>query len=216
MQLSKISKSNSRKQPSEKKWYAGQRGLGIYLIISGAVGLIASFALSLERLASLVDPDRVALCDINPILNCGSIMESAQASLFGVPHSFLGIATFSVLISVGVVLLATTKLAQWFWQLLLIGSLFGFLSVQYLVYQSLFILNTLCPWCIVIWLAVAPLFFVVSAYLVRHNVLKFKFSALQITISFIAKHAFTIAALWFITVIYMIVVQFWFYWSTLL
>ena len=214
--MSKTNQVLKKKTTKSKNQSNGQQSYGWYLVATGGAGLIASFWLALERLASLADPDRVALCDINPILSCGSVMDSAQASLFGIPHSFLGIAIFSALITVGVVLLAGAKLSSWFWQALLLGSLVGFLSVQYLVYQSLFVLNTLCPWCMVIWVSVVPLLFLTSGYIAKHKLVSFQNSAIEKTVVFMSKHAFTITALWFIAVIYMIVVQFWHYWSTVI
>jgi uncharacterized membrane protein len=214
--MKKAKSTTSKKKAQPVNRLQSKNGYGLFLVGSGLVGLIASFSLALERLAGLADPDRVALCDINPILSCGSVMESAQASLFGIPHSFLGIAVFSALITIGVVLLAGAKFAEWFWQLLLAGSLVGFLSVQYLVYQSLFVLNTLCPWCMVIWVAVLPLLFITAGYVTKNKLITFSNAYLGKAVGFIGKHGFTIVALWFIAVIYMIVVQFWYYWSTVI
>lgn len=216
MKTAKKTKTSSKKKVAKDAQDSWHSNVAASFILIGVVGLIASFSLALERLASLIDPNRVALCDINPILSCGSVMSSTQASLLGIPHSFLGIAAFSALITVGIVLLAGAKLAQWFWGLLLLGSFIGFLSVQYLVYQSLFVLNTLCPWCMVVWLIVVPLFFIVTAYVTKYKLITFKSNFLNQSMSFIGRHAFTITVLWFIAVIYFIIVEFWSYWSLLL
>ncbi len=196
--------------------YDWRRALPIYLVIGGVVGLLASFSLSLEKLASLADPTRTALCDINPVLSCGSVMDSAQASLFGIPHSFIGIGLFSALITVGVLLLTGSKLAQWIWATLIGVSVLGFLAVQYLVYQSIFVLQALCPWCMVVWLIVVPIFFGVTAYVMRHKLLALENSAIRKSLSFINNHGGLLLTIWFIIVAYLIIVQFWFYWSTLL
>lgn len=196
--------------------YNWKRVLPLYLVIGGAFGLLASFSLSLEKLASLADPNRTALCDINPILNCGSVMDSAQASLFGIPHSFIGIGLFSALIAVGVVLLAGAKLAQWFWAVFIGTSFFGFLAVQYLVYQSIFVLQTLCPWCMVVWLITVPIFFGVTAFAMRHKSLTLNNKSVQRSLEFVNNHGALLLGIWFIIVLYLIIIQFWFYWSTLL
>ncbi len=199
-----------------KRAFAWERFLPTFLVISGGLGFIASLSLMLEKIASLEQPGRVPLCDINPILSCGSVMDSAQASLFGIPHSLLGVGIFAALMTLGIALIAGARLKPWFWNAVLGASLIGFISVQYLVYQSLFVIRALCPWCMVIWVAVVPIMFGVIAYGVRQQIFQFKQPAVQPTLRFIAKHNVTIIAVWFIIVVYMIIVQFWYYFSTLL
>lgn len=187
-----------------------------YMVFTGFVGLAASLSLAVERFAQLEDPDRVFLCDINPILSCSSVMVSEQASLFGVPHAFLGIAAFSALLTLGVLLLADARLKQWLWWCVLGAATAGFLGVQYLVYQSIFVLQTLCPWCIAIWLSVVPLFVGVVSYIHRRKLLKVKQSLFKKIIKFISQHGDGLLVVWFVLLLQLIVVQFWYFWSTLI
>ncbi|WP_390178943.1 vitamin K epoxide reductase family protein, partial [Microbacterium sp. MTN4-26] len=45
---------------------------------------------------------------------------------------------------------------------------FGF--VVWLIGQSIYVLGTLCPWCLVVWLTTLPLFFIVTARNLREGV----------------------------------------------
>lgn len=195
------------------KW---EESLPLYMIFTGLVGLSASLSLAVERFAQLENPDRVFLCDINPILSCSSVMVSEQASLFGIPHAFLGIAAFSALLTLGVLLLAGARLARWLWWCVVAAATGGFLGVQYLVYHSVFSLQTLCPWCVAIWLTVVPLFFGVIAYVQRHKLLKIKQKRSNRIFDFLSKHGDALLIVWYVALLQLIVVQFWYYWSTLI
>ncbi len=133
------------------------RTLGVLLTVLGAVGLGASAWLSIERYLTLLDPDRVATCSINVFLSCGAAMGSWQGSLFGFPNPFLGLATFPVVVTSGVVLLAGVRLPRWYSGGLLIGTALGQLLVFFLMWTSFYVLHKLCPACMVVWTVIWPL-----------------------------------------------------------
>jgi uncharacterized membrane protein len=91
------------------------RALAWLLTVASAIGLIAAFVLTVEKIALLKDPNYIPSCSINPILSCGSVMTKPQAEVFGFPNSLLGIAGFSVLLTIAVALLAGATFARWFW-----------------------------------------------------------------------------------------------------
>ena len=93
----------------------GDRRLAWGLTAGGLVGLLAAAALLVERIKLAQDSDYVPTCSINPILSCGSVMETAQASLLGFPNPIIGVAAFPVLITTGMALLAGGRLARWYW-----------------------------------------------------------------------------------------------------
>lgn len=49
------------------------RGLGWLYVIGGGIGLLAAFALMLEKLATLASPGYVPTCTLNPVVSCGSV-----------------------------------------------------------------------------------------------------------------------------------------------
>jgi uncharacterized membrane protein len=53
-----------------------------FLIVFGAIGWIASFGLTLERIKVAGDPAAATACDISPFISCKSVMLSEQAALF--------------------------------------------------------------------------------------------------------------------------------------
>jgi uncharacterized membrane protein len=133
------------------------------LIVGGLVGLIAAFELILEKVRVLADPNYVPGCDINPVLSCGSVIITEQAEVFGFPNPVLGLIGFSVVVTLGVVVVAGVSLPTWMWRGLNAGALAGFAFVHWLIWQSLYSIGSLCPWCMVVWAVTAPIFVWITA-----------------------------------------------------
>ncbi|WP_297795099.1 vitamin K epoxide reductase family protein, partial [Mycobacterium sp.] len=76
-----------------------------WLLIAGVIGLIASMTLTVEKIDILLDSSYVPSCNINPILSCGSVMITPQASLLGFPNPLLGLVAFTVVIVTGLLAL---------------------------------------------------------------------------------------------------------------
>jgi len=139
-----------------------QRLLGPFLVLAGLVGLWASFELVLAKFATLDDPDAALGCDFSIIVQCGANLTSAQGEVFGFPNPLLGLAGFVAPVAVGVALLAGATFARWFWLALQAGVTAGMAFVAWLIGQSIYVLGTLCPWCMVVWAVMIPLFLTVT------------------------------------------------------
>ena len=134
------------------------RRLAWLLAVGGVVGFAAAFTLLVEKIALLKDPSYVPSCSINPILSCGSIMRTEQAEAFGFPNPILGVAGFAVVVTVGVAVLAGAKFRRWFWLGLQAGTLFGVVFIHWLIFQSLYRIDALCPYCMVVWVVTIQVF----------------------------------------------------------
>ena len=134
------------------------RTLKWLLTLGGLVGLYASAQLTIDKINLLSDENYVPSCSINEVLACGNIISTDQASAFGFPNSLIGIASFSVLTTIGVVLFAKAQLPRWVFLGVLAGSFLGTVFVSWLAYQSVFVIGALCPWCMVVWGMTVPIF----------------------------------------------------------
>nr|WP_264000088.1 vitamin K epoxide reductase family protein [Mycobacterium yunnanensis] len=181
----------------------------VWVLIAGAVGLTAALTLTIEKIELLIDPAYVPSCSINPVLSCGSVMVTPQASEFGFPNSLLGIVAFSVVVVAGVLAVAKVALPQWFWTGLAIGTLIGTVFVHWLIYQSLYVIGALCPYCMVVWSTTIPLLVVVSSIALR-PLAGNGFGRI------VYQWRWSLVALWFTGLILLILVRFWNYWSTLI
>lgn len=132
------------------------------LVIGGVIGIFASIELIVQKIGVLSNPDYVPNCDINPILSCGSVISTDQASLFGFPNPILGVIGFTVVVLFGVLLFAGIELPRWMWLGLNAGALAGMIFVIWLVGQSLYVIGALCPWCMVVWSITIPIFWQVT------------------------------------------------------
>ena len=130
------------------------RRTGAVLLVGGLVGAVFAVVLLLEKLALLTDPAYVPSCSIDPVLSCGTIMRTAQASAFGFPNPLIGVATFPVLAAVGALLLSGVELPRWTWLATQFATMLGLGFVLWLIGESLLVIHALCPYCMVVWVVV--------------------------------------------------------------
>lgn len=188
------------------------------LTIGGVIGFFASFILTLDKMELLKDPNFVPNCNLSPLVSCSSVIKSQQSALFSFPNSLIGIAGFSVLITLGVLLLSGMKaklIKRWVWLGLQLGTVLGIIFVHWLFYQSVFVIRNLCPYCMVVWVVTITLFWYTTLYNLRTGVIKTP-NSLKRPAAFLEKHHGDIIFLWFLLIIGIILNHFWYYWKTLL
>jgi uncharacterized membrane protein len=144
--------------------------LAIVLIVTGAVGWYAAFRLILDDILVNATPGATLDCNISVIVQCGKNLASWQGSLLGFPNPLLGLGGFVAPIAVGVALLAGATFARWFWIAFNAGVAAAFLFCLWLAYQSIFMLGTLCPWCMLVWSVTIPMFWTLTLRNVRSGV----------------------------------------------
>ncbi|WP_336659256.1 vitamin K epoxide reductase family protein [Leucobacter sp. USHLN153] len=132
----------------------------VFTIVAGLVGWFASFELLTEYIKTLQNPDYVPNCSVSILVTCSPNMASWQGSLLGFSNTVLGVAGFVAPIAVGVALLAGARFSAWFWALYQAGLLVAFVFVCWLFAQSVFVIGSLCPWCMIVWSATIPLWWV--------------------------------------------------------
>ncbi|HSL35605.1 MAG TPA: vitamin K epoxide reductase family protein, partial [Arthrobacter sp.] len=137
-------------------------------------------ALVLEKLEVLKDPSHVTVCDVNPWISCGQVMQTWQGSVFGFPNMFMGIVAFAVVITTAMGMLAGATFARWYWLGLQTGVTLGFAFVVWLWSQALYSIHILCPFCMVVWAAMIPLFVWVTVRNVTHGVIRLPAGATRI------------------------------------
>lgn len=177
--------------------------------------MLAAFVLTIEKLALLSDPDYVPSCSVNPVLNCGSIMRTDQAEVFGFPNPVIGLAAFPVLAATGAALLAGARLSRWYWLGLQAGVTLGLGFVGWLIFQSLYRINALCPYCMVVWAVVIPAFWYVTLANLTSGRMGPRAQSSRVGKTLATNHAVLLTAV-FLLVLALIAQRFWDYWSGLL
>ena len=181
-------------------------------VMGGAVALLFSFLITLEKAKLAVDPSYIPPCNVNPFISCGTVMLTPQASAFGFPNSLIGIAGFAALITIGVVLLVGTRLPRWFWLALQAGTTFAVAFIFWLFFQSVYRIGTLCPYCMVVWAMTIPVFWYTTLHNLQEGHVRLSEGLSSLLCRF---HA------WFLALLYLLIVaaigvHFWSYWQTFL
>lgn len=130
------------------------------MLVAGAIGLICATVLTVEKIHLLKHPSEALSCDLSVFVSCGKVVDTWQASALGIPNTLIGIAAFSVVVTLGVLLAAGVTWPRWIWGGLQAGLVFGIGFVTWLQTQSLYALHVLCPYCMVVWAVMIPLFVV--------------------------------------------------------
>ncbi len=191
------------------------RAMTWFLVVTGALGFIASFTLTYERFKLFTDPGYRPSCSINPVISCGNVMTTSQAAVFGFPNPLMGIAGFAVVLAVGTGLLAGARYHRWFWAGLQLGVTLGLVLICWLITQSLYSIGALCPYCMVVWVIIFPMFWYVTLHNLKHRVLPFPERWREGLDAVLTLHWFG-PLLWYLVVGGMVLVRFWSYWRTLL
>lgn len=145
------------------KWLFGT------MLVFGIVGLAASFVLSIEKIHLLEHPDAILSCSLNVVLNCATVMQTWQATVFGFPNSFIGLMGYPVVITVAVIGLAGMALPRWFWRTAFVCYLLGLLFAYWLFFNSVYVIEVLCPWCLFVTFATTLIFATAFHYVLREN-----------------------------------------------
>ena len=102
-----------------------------------------------------------------PGLDCGVVLVSDQAKLFGIPVAWLGVVGFLMLIGLSLDRYLNMDLERTYYNKILlpftgvIGVIFG----SYLTYAEAFIIHEWCPFCVVAFiLTIAATYFCISEY----------------------------------------------------
>jgi hypothetical protein len=144
-------------------------GLAIFFIIFGLIGWVAAFTLTVEKIDLLMDPTASSGCDFSILVQCKTNLLSWQGALLGFPNPLIGVGAWAAPVAVGTALLAGARFDRWFWLAFNGGVVAALSFVIWLISQSVFVLGTLCPWCMVTWSATIPLFWVLTLYNLREG-----------------------------------------------
>jgi uncharacterized membrane protein len=136
-----------------RRWLFGE------MLVGAVVSLVAAFVLSIEAIRLAEDPSLALSCDFGAVFSCSKVALTWQASLFGFPNAFLGIAAESVVITVAVLGLAGMRFPRWFMIAAQTIYLFGFVFAYWLFYEAVFTIGFLCVWCLTVQLATTVVFF---------------------------------------------------------
>ncbi len=83
------------------------------------------------------------------------------------------------------------------------------------MYQALYRIGALCPFCMVVWTAMIPLFWYTTLHNLRTGIIPVP-RTLRPAVREAARYHWAVPALWYAVIALLILKRFWYYWSTLL
>lgn len=159
------------RRPDSPEALSRDTRLAWIMLVTGIFGFLAASMLVYERLQIYVDASHRSSCDINALLNCGTVMRTPQAAVFGFPNPFIGIAAYAVVLTIAAALLARARFAPWFWWCVQVGVTLGFCFICWLWFQTTFEIDALCLYCMIVWIMQTTLFVHVTMRNMRAGVI---------------------------------------------
>ncbi len=139
------------------------------MLVGSLLSLLASFVLSVEAIQLAKDPNASLSCSVNVVLNCATVASHPSAEMFGFPNSFLGMIAEPIVITVAIAGLAGIRFPRKFMLAAQIGYTMGLAYALYLFSISFFVIQALCPWCLLVTLTTILVWFAITRYNIREN-----------------------------------------------
>lgn len=186
------------------------RWLPLILIICGIIGTLASVMITVEKFDLLKNSHYQPVCDLNPIISCGNVMKSKQANAFGFMNTYIGLLGFPVVVTIGMGMLAGARFKRWFWLGLYFGLTLGVAFAYWLLFESVYRIRSLCPWCLSVDVAITTAWWYTTMFVFYNGFLsvpaRFKRAG-----QFAKQHHADILVFWFVVVTALILKHFWYY-----
>lgn len=177
----------------------------LYVLLGAALAALgAAFMLSFEEIRLLQNPAADLSCNFNLVLNCASVMDTWQASLFfGIPNMFFGLMAFPVIITIAVAALwGGARYDRWLYLAMNAGILGGAIFGYWLFFQSMYVIEVLCPWCLVVTSSCTLLFAANTYITLKENYLKLSKKTNTVVQSFLEKGYYQLFfAAWIVTMV---------------
>lgn len=186
----------------EDKKIRDNRWIFATMLFGALCSLLAAFVLSAEALNLARNPNAALSCSINAIINCATVAKNPLNELFGFPNSFIGLMSEPVVITVAIAGLAGIRFPRLFMFTAQIFYTLGLVFALFLAYASIFIIQALCPWCLLVTLTTIMVWFSMTRYNIRENNLFLPHKVNKAAHSWIEKDydKFTMAILIFVLV----------------
>lgn len=166
--MSKVAQLTAFFKHDDKK-IRDTRWIFLSMLIGALLSLLAAFVLSVESVQLAANPNAELSCSINVVLNCATVAKHPTAMLFGFPNSFLGLIAEPIVITVAIAGLAGIRFPRLFMFFAQIGYFLGFAFAVVLFFISMFVIQALCPWCLLVTVSTTFVLFSITRYNIREN-----------------------------------------------
>ncbi len=183
------------------------------LVIGGLLGLLASLMLTYDTLKVGQNAHYIPSCNLNPVLSCGNVINTAGDKILGLPYPYYGIIVFAVILNTGVVMLAGAKLKRWYWLTFQAIFTLGTIGAYLLLLKSIYKIRALCPYCLSVDVVITILFWYLTLYSIDHTIIRIKNTKAKRMYKWVRLHHLDLLIVWFLIIIALIVKHFWYYYG---
>jgi len=133
----------------------------LFGLVVGAsvIGLVASFMQLLDKLVHLKNPTANLACNISSVFNCSNVLDAWQSSFFGFPNSIMCIVFFSVILGVALVGATGSSIGKILRLIMHFFAVFFLLFGAWYLWQSIYVIGTVCIYCMFCYAAVIAMNF---------------------------------------------------------
>jgi uncharacterized membrane protein len=125
-----------------------QRTTYTIMTVGGAIGTLAAFLQTLEKIRLLKNDEATLICNLNSVFSCTNVLNAWQSSVFGFPNSLMCMMLFTIFGSIALVGAAGGKLPRRV-RLGVQGlSLFTLGFALWFLWQSTYAIGSLCIFCL--------------------------------------------------------------------
>jgi hypothetical protein len=114
---------------------------------------------------------------------------------------------------VGGAILAGARFKRWFWLTLLGGYTLGLAFAYWLLYQSVYSIKALCPFCLTIDVVMTITWWYLALYIFDKKLIKLPKGKAQAAYGWVRRHHLDLLVLWYLIVIFFIMKHFWYYYG---
>lgn len=139
---------------------------------ASAVGLIASFLQLQDKLIHLKNPTANLACNISSVFNCSNVLDAWQSSFFGFPNSIMCIIFFAMMLGLALVGATGSSINKTLRLIMHFFAVFFLLFGAWYLWQSIYVIGTVCIYCMFCYAAVMAINFA----WIRINVFDLPFS----------------------------------------
>jgi uncharacterized membrane protein len=157
------------------------------MLVSSVLSLFASLVLSIDAIKLAAEPSGPLSCNINSVLSCGTVAKSWQSQLLGFPNAYLGLMTEPVVITIAIAGLGLVAFPRWFMRVAHVVYGLGLVFALWLLSQSFFVINALCPWCLLVTASTITVFSTMSRVVLLENTWNFSPERQEKVVAFLEK-----------------------------
>jgi uncharacterized membrane protein len=118
------------------------------LIIAGAsIGLLDASYLSYQHKTTPPAGDMSVLCVVGEPGSCNAVLQSQYAVVLGIPLAYIGVLYYLTILVTAIILFRTRAVRAWY--VLQTVLAVGFLASAYFVYLQLFVIYSICLYCMI-------------------------------------------------------------------